>query len=237
MDGTHVNLFLAFAAGLLSFISPCTLPIYPGFLSYITGVSVAELKQDNGMLQRRAILHTVCFLIGFSIIFIVLGFSTSVIGHFFYQYRDLLRQIGAILILFFGLVIVGLIQPKFLMKDKKVTFRNRPSGYVGSALIGLGFAAGWTPCMGPILVVVLGLSLSDPGPKIPYMIAYVLGFAVPFFVLSFFLGKLGWIKRHNRKIMQVGGYLMIVMSVFLFFNWMTKFSSYLSSLFGGFQGF
>lgn len=234
----HLNLFIAFSAGVLSFVSPCTLPIYPGFLSYVTGVSVSELKQENGMLHRRAILHTTFFLIGFSMIFIALGFSTSLIGNLFYQYSDLLRRIGAIIVCFFGLVAIGLIRPRFLMQDKKFTFRNRPSGYFGSILIGLGFAAGWTPCMGTILAAVLGLAFSSPGPDIPYMVAYVLGFAVPFFILSFFLGKLGWIKRHSAKTMQVGGYVMLVMSVFLFFDWMTKISSFLSSyVFNGFQGF
>lgn len=234
----HMNLFIAFGAGLLSFVSPCTLPIYPGFLSYVTGISVSELKQENGMLQRRAILHTIFFLIGFSMIFVALGFSTSLIGSLFYHYNDLLRRIGAIIVCFFGLVAIGLIRPRFLMQDKKFTFRNRPSGYLGSILIGLGFAAGWTPCMGTILAAVLGLAVSSPGPDIPYMIAYVLGFAVPFFILSFFLGKLGWIKRHSGKIMQAGGYVMLVMSFFLFFDWMTKISSFLSSyVFGGFQGF
>lgn len=235
---TDLNLFIAFGAGLLSFMSPCTLPVYPGFLSYVTGVSVAELKQDNGMLQRRAILHTAFFLIGFSIIFIVLGFSTSLISNLFTLYDDVLRQIGAIVIFFFGLVAIGVLRPQFLMEDKKFTFRNRPSGYFGSVVIGLGFAAGWTPCMGTILAAVLGLAVSNPDPDIPYMIAYVLGFSVPFFILSFFLGRLGWIKRHSQRIMQAGGYLMIVMSVFLFFDWMTKISSFLSiHVFGGFQGF
>lgn len=234
----HLNLFIAFGAGLLSFLSPCTLPIYPGFLSYLTGVSVSELQSENGMLQRRAILHTFCFLVGFSMIFVALGFSTSLIGTLFYQYGSLLRRIGAIVVFFFGLVAIGLIRPKFLMQDKKFTFRSRPSGYLGSVLIGLGFAAGWTPCMGTILAAVLGLAVSSPDPDVPYMIAYILGFAAPFFILSFFLGKLSWIKQKSGKIMQAGGVIMLIMSVFLFFNWMTKISSFLSSyLFGGFQGF
>ncbi|HET7615666.1 MAG TPA: cytochrome c biogenesis protein CcdA [Bacillales bacterium] len=235
---TDLNLFVAFGAGVLSFVSPCTLPIYPGFLSYVTGVSVAELKQDNGMLQRRAILHTAFFLLGFSMIFVALGFSTSFIGDLFYRYSDALRQVGAIVVFFFGLVAAGLLRPQFLMQDKKFAFRNRPSGYLGSVLIGLGFAAGWTPCMGTILAAVLGLAVSNPDPDIPYMIAYVAGFAIPFFILSFFLGKLGWIRRHSARIMRAGGIVMIIMSVFLYFDWMTKISSFLSvNVFNGFQGF
>src|SRR5690606_16810472 len=132
-----VNAFLAFGAGVLSFVSPCTLPLYPAFLSYITGVSVDELKERNGMLQKRAILHTLFFLIGFSLIFFVLGFTTSFVGSLFANYDDLIRQFGGILIVFMGLVIVGAIQPKFMMIYSTFTFRNLPAGYLGSSLNGL----------------------------------------------------------------------------------------------------
>lgn len=232
-----VNLFLAFGAGFLSFISPCCLPLYPAFLSYITGVSVTELKEENAMMQRRTMLHTIFFLIGFSSIFIMLGMSTSFIGKFFMQYSDLIRQIGAILIVFFGFVIVGLLKPEFLMKDRKIAFKNRPTGFIGSILIGMGFAAGWTPCTGPILAAVIALSVSNPGSGMLYMIAYTLGFAIPFFILSFFIGRMQWIKKNSVKIIQIGGYVMIVMGIFLFFDWMTKITTYLISVFGGFTGF
>ena len=235
---TDLNIFLAFGAGILSFVSPCCLPLYPAFLSYITGVSVDELKERNGMLQKRAILHTAFFLVGFSVIFVVLGLSTSLIGTLFIKYSDVIRQIGAILVVFMGLVIIGALQPKFIMKDKRMTFRNRPSGYLGSSLIGMGFAAGWTPCTGPILAAVIALGVTNPGSGLLYMMVYVLGFAVPFFIMAFFIGKMNWIKKYHLKIMRIGGYTMIVMGVFLFFDWMTKFTSFLSNrMFGGFTGF
>ncbi|MCA0990311.1 cytochrome c biogenesis CcdA family protein [Pseudalkalibacillus hwajinpoensis] len=233
-----LNLFLAFGAGFLSFISPCVLPLYPAFISYITGVSVDDLKEERGMMQKRAIFHTIFFLIGFSIIFLVLGMSTSLVGNLFIQYKELLRQVGAILIVVFGLVVVGFWTPNFLMKDRRLKIRNRPSGFIGSALIGMGFAAGWTPCTGPILAAVIALGVSNPGAGLLYMVAYTLGFSVPFFILSFFIGKMQWIKRNSRLIMKTGGYLMIVMGVLLYFNFMTMFTSFLvNNLFGGFQGF
>lgn len=232
-----VNIFLAFGAGFLSFISPCCLPLYPAFLSYITGMSVGELKSENAMMQKRSLLHTVFFLIGFSIIFIALGFGTSFIGQFFKVYGDMIRQIGAIIIVFFGFIIVGVFQPKFLMKDRKFEFKNRPGGYFGSMLIGLAFAAGWTPCTGPILMVVIGMGASNPGSAMIYMIAYILGFAIPFLIMSFFIGRMGWIKRNSVKVVKVGGYVMIVMGVILFFDWMTKISSWFIALFGGWTGF
>ncbi len=233
---TDVNVLLAFGAGFLSFISPCCLPLYPAFLSYITGMSVGEIKSENAMLQKRSMLHTLFFLVGFSIIFIALGFATSFIGQIFQQYNDLIRQIGAIFIVLFGLMVVGIFQPKWLMKDRKFEFKNRPAGYLGTVLIGMAFAAGWTPCTGPILASVIFLASSNPGSGMLYMIAYILGFAIPFFILSFFVGKMQWIRKNNVKIMKVGGYIMIVMGVVLYFNWMTKIIALLSPLFGGFTG-
>ncbi|TCN25454.1 cytochrome c biogenesis CcdA family protein [Mesobacillus foraminis] len=234
---TDVNVLLALAAGFLSFISPCCLPLYPAFLSYITGMSVGEIKSENAMLQKRSMLHTLFFLIGFSLIFIALGFTTSFIGKIFSAYDDLIRQIGAIFIVIFGLMVVGLLQPKWLMSDRRIEFKNRPSGYFGSILIGMAFAAGWTPCTGPILASVILLAGSNPGSGMVYMIAYILGFAVPFFILSFFVGKMQWIKKNNAKIMKAGGYLMIIMGVVLYFDWMTKIIAIVSPLFGGFVGF
>ncbi|MDX5474649.1 MAG: cytochrome c biogenesis protein CcdA [Bacillaceae bacterium] len=234
---TDLNVFLAFGAGFLSFISPCTLPIYPAFLSYITGMSVGELKSEKGMMQRRSILHTLFFLLGFCIIFIAIGFSTTFIGGFFIKYQDLLRQLGAILIIFFGFVILGVFQPNFLMQDKKLSFKNRPSGYLGSTVIGLAFAAGWTPCSGPILGAVIGLAATNPNSAMIYMIAYALGFSIPFFILSFFIGRMGWIKNNYAKIMKIGGSLMIGVGILLFFDLMTKIIEVFSRLTGGFTGF
>jgi cytochrome c-type biogenesis protein len=234
---TDVNFFLALGAGFLSFISPCCLPLYPAFLSYITGMSVGELKSENAMLQKRSLLHTLFFLVGFSIIFIALGFGTSFLGNFFFNYQDLIRQIGAIFMVLFGLMVIGIFKPEFLMKERKLEFKNRPSGFLGSVLIGMAFAAGWTPCTGPILGAVLYMATSNPGSAMVYMAAYILGFAIPFIALSFFLGKMKWIRRNSLMIMKVGGYIMIVMGIVLFFNWMTKIITVLQSMFGGFSGF
>lgn len=236
--GTHVTLILAFGAGLLSFISPCTLPVYPGFLSYVTGVSVQDLKDKKGMLQKRAISHALLFLLGFSIIFITLGASTTYLSTLFVQYGELLRQLGGILIFLFGLMVIGLLKPEFLMREKKVTFRSRPTGYVGSVLIGMGFAAGWTPCTGPILGAVMAMGVARPGQGLFYMTAYILGFALPFILLAFFIGRLNWIRKNSLVMTKIGGAIMIVMGVLLYFDWMTHLSSFfVNHVFGGFTGF
>ncbi|QHE52364.1 cytochrome c biogenesis protein CcdA [Pontibacillus sp. HMF3514] len=234
----EVTLLLAFGAGLLSFLSPCCLPLYPAFLSYITGMSVDELKHGQGLTQKRALLHTLFFLVGFSVVFIALGFSTSFVGEFFITNDELIRQLGAIFITFMGFVVIGFFRPEFLMKDRSIKFKNRPQGYMGSSLIGLGFAAGWTPCTGPILAAVIAMGVSNPQSAMFYMMAYILGFSIPFFIMSFFIGRMKWIKRYNRLFIKIGGFTMIVMGIFLFFGWMTKLTSFLSNqFFGGFTGF
>ncbi|WP_046174903.1 cytochrome c biogenesis CcdA family protein [Domibacillus indicus] len=234
---TDLNIFLAFGAGFLSFISPCCLPLYPAFLSYITGMSVNELKNDNAMLQKRSMLHTFFFLLGFSLVFLLLGFGSSFIGQLLKEWDDLIRQLGAIFIIFFGLIVTGILQPKFMMSEKRVEFKNRPVGYAGSVLIGLAFGAGWTPCTGPILLAVIYMAGTNPDSAMLYMMAYVLGFAVPFFVLSFFIGRMKWIRTHSARIVNIGGYVMIGMGIILFFDWMTKIIMILTPLFGGFTGF
>lgn len=231
-----VNIFLAFGAGLLSFISPCVLPLYPVFLSYITGMSVEELKNEKGMLRKRSMLHTLFFILGFSSIFIMLGFSGYLIGDFLIQYRDLIRQLGALLIIFFGLFMIGVFNFEFLMKERKVTFKNRPAGYIGTLFIGAAFSMSWTPCMGPILVAVISLAATNPESGVILMSAYSLGFAIPFFVLSFFIGKMGWLKRNSQKIMHIGGYILIALGIALLFDWLRIFTNYLANLFG-FYGF
>ncbi|KHE73077.1 cytochrome c biogenesis CcdA family protein [Halobacillus sp. BBL2006] len=234
---SDVNIFLAFGAGFLSFISPCVLPLFPAFLSYITGMSVNELREDNGMLKKQSLLHTILFLLGFTTIFLILGLSGSFFAQFMIQNEAIIRRLGAILIIFFGFVIIGAFNFNFLMKDRKITFKNRPAGYFGSFLIGLTFSLGWTPCTGPILGAVLALGVDQPDLFLVMMIAYSLGFSIPFLVLSFFVGKLNWIKRNSALIVKIGGYVMILMGIALYFDWMTKLTSYLSGLFGGFQGF
>lgn len=236
LDMSEINIFLAFGAGFLSFISPCVLPLFPAFVSYITGMSVSELNNDNMRLNRRSLLHTILFLLGFSTIFIALGFSSSLVGEILTKYDDLIRQLGALLIVFFGLVLVEALNFKFLMKNRKIHFKNRPAGYTGSFIIGMAFSAGWTPCTGPILLIVFSMAAANPELGMILMISYTLGFAIPFLVLSFFIGKLGWIRRNSSRFVKIGGYIMIAFGIALFFDWMTKLTSFLASWFG-FTGF
>ncbi|HBZ11415.1 MAG TPA: cytochrome C biogenesis protein CcdA [Bacillus bacterium] len=233
----QINLFLAFGAGFLSFISPCALPLYPAFLSYITGMTVNEIKEKRGIFKKKAFIHTILFLVGFSIIFLALGLSSTIFEEIFIKYQTLLRQIGAIVLVFFGLVLTSVLNFSFLNMDKKIQFQNRPAGYLGSILIGIAFAAGWTPCTGPILMGVIALVAANPGMGLLYMGVYVLGFSIPFIIMSLFIDKMTFLKKHGQRFMKIGGILMIVMGILLFFNWMTVIISILIPLFGGFTGF
>lgn len=231
------TLWLAFLAGVLSFISPCNLPLYPSYTSYITGVSVAELKIGKAAFRRKTILHTLFFMLGFSIIFIALGLSASYIGQFFVHYQSLIRQVGGIIIITMGLFIIGFFKMDFLMKERRFQHTKKPVGYLGSMFIGISFAAGWTPCIGPILSSVLILTATNPSQGLLMTLAYTLGFALPFFIMSFFIGKLRFIQKHAQKITMIGGALMILIGVLLFTDQMTTITIFLIRIFGGFTGF
>ncbi|MDK8641232.1 cytochrome c biogenesis protein CcdA [Niallia taxi] len=234
---SDINLFISLGAGFLSFLSPCCLPLYPAFLSYITGMSVDSIKNNAVLRHKNSLLHTIFFLLGFSTIFFALAFSTSLIGTLFGEYMEFLRKAGSIIIILFGLIILEIIRPKFLMKERRISFRERPAGFFGSFLIGISFAAGWTPCSGPIIGAVLYLASTNPASSILYMSAYILGFAIPFLLLSFFIGSTPLIRRYSRSFMRIGGVFMIIMGIILYFNGLNVIIRVLSPIFGGFRGF
>ncbi|CAG7642477.1 cytochrome c biogenesis CcdA family protein [Paenibacillus allorhizosphaerae] len=228
----EINVWIALWAGFASFISPCCLPLYPSYLSYITGVSVNKLKDEQSAREVRfkLISHTLAFIVGFSIIFYSLGLGASVLANIFVDYRDLLRQISAILIFAMGLFLLGIFQPQWLMKERKLQLKFKPAGYLGSVLIGIGFAAGWSPCIGPILSAMLMLATTQPDSWLPLISAYSLGFAVPFFVLAFFIGSTKWILRYSSAMMKIGGGVMLVIAVLLYTDQMTRITIWLQNI-------
>ncbi|KZE44510.1 cytochrome C biogenesis protein CcdA [Brevibacillus parabrevis] len=233
----NLTVFLAFAAGFLSFISPCCLPLYPSFLSYITGVTVDEVKKGRAVFQKQALLHTLFFIIGFSIIFIALGLSTSWIGSLFVNQKDLIRQLGGILLVVIGLIMLQVFKMDWMMRSFKVDLKSRPLGYTGSILVGMTYAAGWTPCVGPILSGIIVLGVTDPSRALTYTLAYTLGFAIPFFVMTFFISKVKAIIKYSDQFMKVGGGVMILFGVLLYTDKLTDITRVLIQLFGGFTGF
>ncbi|UVI31149.1 cytochrome c biogenesis CcdA family protein [Paenibacillus spongiae] len=237
MNAADLTLWIVFGAGFLSFISPCCLPLYPSFLSYITGVSVEDLKESGGMVQKQALLHTVFFIIGFSIIFFALGLSASLVGGLFSENQDLIRQLGGIMVAVFGMVMMGIITPKLFMKNIRFEWKRRPVGYLGSVLVGITYAAGWTPCVGPILAAVLALGVSNPSQAMIYTASYTIGFAIPFFIMAFFIGKMKWMLNYSNRMMKIGGALMILTGVLLYTDKMTDITIFFIQIYGGFTGF
>ncbi|RUS48045.1 cytochrome c biogenesis CcdA family protein [Cohnella sp. AR92] len=227
----EVNIGIAFAGGLASFISPCCLPLYPSYLSYITGISVTQLKSDTSRSVRtKTMAHTFFFILGFSFVFFTLSYTANAFASTFREYQDPIRQISALLIILMGLFLLGVFQPQLLMKERKMNMSWRPAGYVGSFIFGVGFSAGWSPCVGPILSSILALAASQPGTWASMTAAYSLGFGVPFFVLAFFIGSTRWILKYSNLLMKIGGVLMIVMGILLFTDRMTSITIWLNGI-------
>ncbi|PYZ97792.1 cytochrome C biogenesis protein CcdA [Alteribacter lacisalsi] len=236
---TNITIWAAFAAGFISFISPCTLPLFPAYLSYITGVSVKEIEaRQDFRLRRKLLTHSFFFLLGASSIFFALGISATYFGQFlqeliFGQTGDLIQRLAGIFIIFMGLVVAGVIQSRFLMKEKRLAVIKKPAGYAGTTFVGVGFAAGWTPCIGPIFASVLLLAASQPALGLAYTAAYIAGFTIPFFVLTFFIGSAKWIVKYSSPIMKGGGALMVLMGVLLFTGQLTEISIFILRLIEG----
>ena len=230
------NLFLAFAAGVLSFVSPCVLPIYPSFLSYVTGVSVDRLSEGSRAVRSRVLKHSLAFFAGFSVIYVALGLTASALGSFFYSSRSWLPVVGGIFIILMGLSLMGILRLPFLMRDTRRQLASRPEGYLGSALVGLTFAAGWTPCIGPILGAVLALAATSPGYGGLLLLAYSVGFALPFVGMAYALGSVRKLARYSLVIERVGGAVMVVMGLLLATGGLERMSAWLLEV-TGFTGF
>jgi len=163
-------------------------------------------------------------------VFYALSYGASLVGDLFVDYKDLIRQISAILILVMGLFLVGLFQPQFLMKERKFQFKFKPAGYIGSFVFGIGFSAGWSPCVGPILTAIIGLAATEPNAWLKLITAYTIGFAVPFFIFAFFIGSTRWILKYSNRLMKIGGVIMIIMAVLLFTDQMSRITIWLQSI-------
>lgn len=232
------TIWIAFVAGFLSFLSPCVLPLYPTYLSYISGISLANLEQGQRRNFRlRAVSQTFFFVLGFSLIFFALGLSATAVGHLFILYRSWIRIIGGVLIIGMGLFVSGWFVPSRLMQEKKWHYQKAKVSYIGSFFVGISFAAGWTPCIGPILSSVLVLATIQASAGMALISAYIVGFSLPFFVFSATLSSLRSIVRYGAILSKIGGYGMIVMGILLVTNWISQFTIQLIQLYGGFTGF
>jgi cytochrome c-type biogenesis protein len=226
----------AFVAGLISFLSPCVLPLVPGYVSLISGVGVEQLKMKEGELFRKVMLNSAAFIIGFSIVFITLGAISTEVGQVLAQYKALLARIAGAVIILFGLHLTGLLQIKALLADTRLHSLKGNSSAWGAFVIGFAFAFGWTPCVGPILAVVLGFAAAqDTVWKGIFLLAiYSAGLAVPFLLTSLgierFLKFYNRFKFHMHAVEVASGALLIALGILLVMGRFTLISGYFSFL-------
>lgn len=235
-----INLVTAFLAGIISFISPCVLPIVPGYISFVSGVSLQELKSTEAdgerrkRLLRQVVANSILFVLGFSLVFVVMGASATYIGNWFAANRTVLARIAGIVIIVFGLHTMGLTPIKWLNYEKRFQARNKPVGFVGSFLIGLAFAFGWSPCIGPILAGVLTLAATQETVHqgVTLLASYSLGLGVPFIAtglaINRFLDLFAHVKKHMRWVEITAGILLVVVGVLVATDQLQSLSRYLT---------
>ena len=226
----------AFVAGLISFLSPCVLPLVPGYVSLISGAGIEELKASQGHLLRKLMLNSAAFIIGFSIVFITLGALSTEVGQVLAQYKSLLARIAGLVIILFGLHLTGVFQIRALLADTRMHTLKGGSSAWGAFVIGFAFAFGWTPCVGPILAVVLGFAAAqDTVWKGIFLLAiYSAGLAVPFLITSLgierFLKFYNRFKFHMHAVEVASGCLLVALGILLVMGKFTLIAGYFSFL-------
>ena len=214
---------LAFLAGVLSFLSPCVLPLLPSYVSFITGLSFKDLtvRVDRRGVRYLTVTNSLAFIGGFSFVFIALGVSSSAVGGLLFQYVDYIRIIGGILVIIFGLFISGILSLDFFMKEKRIHLTGKPAGYFGTFLVGMTFAAGWSPCVGPYLGTIL-LYAGSKGSMIyglKLLMVYSLGLGIPFLLsalaINTFLSYSPKIAKYMRAIKIISGIILIIFGAML----------------------
>lgn len=212
-----IGFLVAFSAGLLSFLSPCVLPLVPSYLGFITGMSLEDVERS----RRTALVHTLLFVLGFTLIFLTLGATATLLGRFLLSQQQWISRAGGVLVILFGLVLMGVIRVGALSGERRVHLANKPLGYLGTVAVGAAFAAGWTPCLGPILGGILTYTANDAnlGRGLALLGAYSLGLALPFIVASVALGKFftvfAWLRKHLGLVNKIAGVLLVAVGVLM----------------------
>lgn len=236
-DAGSLSLGLAFLAGLVSFLSPCVLPLVPSYVTFVTGMTLDELTAHGPhAARRRAAVHALLFVLGFTLVFVALGATATVLGASLRRALPLLQQLGGVVIVGFGLSLLGVLRLPFLMRERRVQLAARPAGLVGSVLVGVAFGAGWTPCIGPVLASILlyaGMQ-ATMGRGLLLLVAYALGLGVPFVVaavgLNWWLASARRLTRWLRPLELGAGAVMVVVGVLLFTGRFAVLSNFLAGL-------
>ena len=223
---------LAFLAGLLSFLSPCVLPLIPSYVGFLTGLTLEELEVRRG----TALLHALWFVAGFSLIFIALGATASALGVWLLRSQVWIGRIGGVVVILFGLYLLGVLRPGILLRERKLQLARKPLGYLGSAFVGITFGAAWTPCIGPILGAILTLAAAQAsvGHGAFLLTAYSAGLAIPFVLTALALDRfLAWFQRFRPYLAwveRIAGGLLILLGVLLLTDRFTLLASWLQGL-------
>jgi cytochrome c-type biogenesis protein len=233
---TQVTLFAALAAGFLSFISPCVLPLIPGYVSFVSGVTLEEMRGGGAVSaasRRQALTASVGFVLGFSIVFMALGATASAIGTFILSRQRIFEKIAGVVLIILGLHTMGVFRIAALDAEKRVHTQKRPAGPLGAVLVGIAFAFGWTPCIGPILSGILAIAGSREriAEGVLLLGVYSLGLAIPFLLTSIaidrFFAFTKAIRRHYHTIELVSGGMLVAIGVLIFTRQMTLITRYL----------
>ncbi len=233
MDGTaSLGVVLAFSAGLLSFLSPCVLPLIPSYVTFITEMSLDEVRGS----RRAALVHALLFILGFSLIFLALGATASELGRVLLAARGWIARIGGALIILFGLYLLGVFNIRALGYERRIHLANKPVGYLGTVLVGIAFGAGWTPCIGPILgsILLYTSTQADLGRGLVLLSAYSLGLAIPFVIAALaierFIAVVPRLRGAMRWVNRVGGAVLVIVGILLVTNYFTILASMLQAL-------
>ena len=236
---SNISYWIAFTAGILSFASPCVLPLIPSYLTYITGLSFKQLEEEhpNAKVRRTILFHSLCFILGFSVVFVLLGAIAGIASSNFQRYLheglEWFEMLGGLLIFLFGVHMTGLFHFGVLLGEKRVHLHKKPSGFVGTFVVGIAFAAGWTPCIGPILASILMVAATSGkvGEGIGLLSVYSLGLGVPFLISGLlfhqFLIAFNRFRKYIRLVEICTGILLMAVGVMLTFDLMGKLTMYL----------
>lgn len=231
-DTATVGVAISFAAGLLSFLSPCVLPLIPSYVTFVTGLSLEDAQKS----RHIALVHSLLFVAGFTIVFLVLGATATTAGRLLGYNREWLGRVGGVLVIVLGLYLLGAFNFAVLARERRVQIGTKPLGYLGSLLVGMAFAAGWTPCIGPILGAVLTYTASsaDLNRGLVLLFAYSLGLAVPFVIAALLLDRFVVTLQRYRGMLQwtsrVAGALLVVVGVLMAADLMRVLSQWLTGL-------
>ncbi|MBJ3763985.1 cytochrome c biogenesis protein CcdA [Maribius pontilimi] len=231
-------MLIALTAGLLSFLSPCVLPIVPPYLAYMGGISVTEMQGQTSA-RRRAIVSAVFFVLGLSTVFLILGFTASAFGAFFLQYQTAFARISGVVVVVFGLHFLGLFRIPLLDREARLDAGDRGGSSLGAYILGLAFAFGWTPCIGPQLGAILSMAASEANVArgTTLLAVYAAGLGIPFLLAAIFIqrsmGVMNRLKRHMKLIERIMGALLVVVGLALITGAFTNFAFWLLETFPG----